>query len=765
MSPVVSARKLDIKGIVQGVGFRPYIYQLAAAHDLKGSVVNTGFGVRVHVEGRPEKVAGFCRAMATHGPPMARITEITEHQSPPAGFSDFTIGQTDRGTASVNTFVCPDTAVCADCLREMHDPRDRRYRYPFINCTNCGPRYTIVYDLPYDRPYTTMKHFEMCDQCRAEYHDPSSRRFHAQPNACPVCGPGAVVCHSTGQKIPCTDPIAHAADQLKAGAIVAIKGLGGFHLAADAANCKAVAGLRRKKGRAEKPFAVMASGLEQVRTFARVSPEEQDLLTSSQRPIVLVEKKASNFLCDAVAPDNPCFGVMLPYTPLHHLLLEHGFAALVMTSGNAAKEPIVTDNEGAFFALGGIADYFLIHDRDICVRADDSIVRHVAGTQRVIRRSRGYAPAPLALNFRCPQILACGAELKNTVCLTKDENAFLSQHIGDLENPGAFDFFRSTIDHLRGLFDITPEVVAHDMHPDYMSTRYALAQSAVKHVAVQHHHAHVVSCMAENRISDTVIGLAFDGTGYGTDGRIWGGEVLVADAAAFVRAAHLQYVPMPGGNAAVADPRRMAAGWLHQAFGNQWVDLDLECVRSRDPEELAVISRMIEKQINSPLTSSMGRLFDTVAAIAGIHSGPVEFEGQAAMKLEAAAGANPGLLDQKACYPYDLPADTHGAIEIRPLIRAVVDDVQAGRSAAEISRRFHSTLVYLFSRICDQIRARQGISRVVLTGGVFQNACLLSAMAGRLTAMDFSVYTHGLVPANDGGISLGQAVAAAAGMP
>ena len=765
MSPVVSARRLDIKGIVQGVGFRPYIYQLAAAHDLKGSVINTGFGVRVHVEGRPDKVAGFCRAMGGQGPPMARITEITEHQSPPAGFSGFTIGQTDRGTASGNTFVCPDTAVCADCLREMHDPRDRRYRYPFINCTNCGPRYTIVYDLPYDRPYTTMKHFEMCDQCRAEYHDPSSRRFHAQPNACPSCGPGAVVCNRTGQKIPCADPIAHAADQLKAGAIVAIKGLGGFHLAADAANCDAVAGLRRKKGRAGKPFAVMVPGLEQIRTFARVSPEEQDLLTSGRRPIVLVEKKAPDVLCDAVAPDNPCFGVMLPYTPLHHLLLDHGFSALVMTSGNAAKEPIVLDNEGAFSALGGIADCFLIHDRDICVRADDSIVRHVAGTQRVIRRSRGYAPAPLALNLRCPQILACGAELKNTVCLAKDKNAFLSQHIGDLENPGAFDFFRSTIDHLRGLFDITPEVVAHDMHPDYMSTRYAMAQSAVKHVAVQHHHAHVVSCMAENRISDTVIGLAFDGTGYGTDGRIWGGEVLVADAAAFVRAAHLQYVPMPGGNAAVADPRRMAAGCLHQAFGNQWVNLELECVRSRDPEELTVISRMIEKQVNSPLTSSMGRLFDTVAAIAGIHSGPVEFEGQAAIKLEAAAGPNPGLLDQKTCYPFQLPAEIGGAIEIRPLIRAVVDDVQAGRSASEISRRFHSTLVYLFSQICDQIRARQGISRVVLTGGVLQNAYLLSAMAGRLTVMDFSVYTHGLVPANDGGISLGQAVCAAAGMP
>ncbi|MBS0013254.1 MAG: carbamoyltransferase HypF, partial [Desulfobacterales bacterium] len=758
MSPLVSAQTFDIKGIVQGVGFRPYIYQLASGHDLKGSVINTAFGVRVHVEGRPENVEDFRRAVAAKAPPMARIHEIVEQKSQPRGFSDFTIGTTNRGQSNSRTLICPDTAVCEDCRAEMRDPEDRRYKYPFINCTNCGPRYTIVHDLPYDRPYTTMKHFEMCDQCRAEYHDPSSRRFHAQPNACPVCGPRAAVCDSTGEKIPCADPIAHAADQLKTGAIVAIKGLGGFHLAADAANPDAVARLRRKKGRAEKPFAVMAPNLEQVRAFARISPEEQDLLTSCQRPIVLVEKKQPHCICEAVAPDNPYFGVMLTYTPLHDLLLDHGFAALVMTSGNKAGEPIVMDNESAFLSLGRLADCFLIHDRDICVRADDSIVRHVAGRQRVIRRSRGYAPAPLALDRRCPQILACGAELKNTVCLTKDENAFLSQHIGDLENPEAFDFFQSTMDHLRHILDITPEVVAHDMHPDYMSTRYALAQPAVRHVAVQHHHAHVVSCMAENRISGTVIGLAFDGTGYGTDGRIWGGEVLAADQESFVRAAHLQYVPMPGGNAAVADPRRMAAGWLHQTFGNQWVNLDLECVRSRDPEELAVLSRMIEKQVNSPLTSGMGRLFDTVAAISGVHSGLVEFEGQAAMKLEAAAGRHPELLEPKAAYPYALLADTNGAIELRPLIRAVVDDVQAGRTAAEISRRFHSTLVYLFSQICDQIRGSQGLNRVVLTGGVFQNAYLLGIMSAKLEAMGFSVYTHRLVPANDGGISLGQAV-------
>jgi hydrogenase maturation protein HypF len=609
-----------------------------------------------------------------------------------------------------------------------------------------------------------MKHFEMCDQCRAEYNDPSSRRFHAQPNACPQCGPQMAVCDSNGEKIPCQDPIAHAAKQLKAGAIVAVKGLGGFHLAADAANCHAVTRLREKKKRAEKPFAVMAPSLEKIQTFAKINREEQDLLTSCQRPIVLLEKKDPNFICNAVAPGNPCYGVMLPYTALHYLLLEHGFCALVMTSANRAKEPIVVDNEGAFSDLGHIADYFLTHNRGICVRADDSIVRHTAEKNRAIRRSRGYAPTPLPLASRVPQILACGAELKNTVCLTKDNNAFLSQHIGDLENPGAFDFFRSTVKHLRHLMDITPEAVAHDMHPDYASTRYALAQPAATHVAIQHHHAHVVSCMAENKISDTVIGLAFDGTGYGTDGRIWGGEVLVADEASFQRAAHLQYVPMPGGSAAVADPKRMAAGWLHHAFGNQWADLGLECVRSWQPEQLAVICPMIEKQINSPLTSSMGRLFDAIAAISGLHLSHVEFEGQAAVKLESAAGINPGLMDKKDCYPFEIPAETSGAIELRPMIRAVVCDMQAKKTAAEISCRFHSTLVYLFCQICDQIRSARAIGRVVLTGGVFQNAYLLSAMAGRLSAMDFKVYTHSLVPANDGGISLGQAVCAAAKM-
>jgi hydrogenase maturation protein HypF len=609
-----------------------------------------------------------------------------------------------------------------------------------------------------------MKHFEMCDQCRAEYNDPSSRRFHAQPNACPDCGPQLGVYESNGRKIKCQDPIAHAANQLKDGAIVAVKGLGGFHLAADAANLHAVTRLRQRKKRAEKPFAIMAESLKKIQTFAKISPKEKDLLTSCRRAIVLLEKKEPNFICNAVAPGNPFYGVMLPYTPLHYLLLEHGFCALVLTSGNTAKEPIVVDNQAAFSALGHIADYFILHNRDICVRADDSIVRLTAGKNRLIRRSRGYAPAPLPLARRVPQILACGAELKNTVCLTKDKNAFLSQHIGDLENPEAFDFFRSTVKHLRHLMDITPEAVAHDMHPDYTSTRYALAQQAATHFAVQHHHAHVVSCMAENRISDTVIGLAFDGTGYGTDGRIWGGEVLVADQASFDRAAHLQYVPMPGGSAAVADPRRMVAGWLYHAFGNQWANLDLECVRSWQPHELAVICTMIEKQINSPLTSSMGRLFDTIAAISGLHLNPVEFEGQAAIKLESAAGMNPGLVDKKDCYPFELPSDTGGAIELRPMIRAVVCDMQAKKTAAEISCRFHSTLVYLFCQICDQIRSARGIGKVVLTGGVFQNAYLLSAMAGRLSAMDFKIYTHSLVPANDGGISLGQAVCAAAKM-
>ncbi|MFO8049726.1 MAG: carbamoyltransferase HypF, partial [Desulfosudaceae bacterium] len=624
----LSSKNIEISGIVQGVGFRPFIYQLARRHGLNGRVINTSTGVSIRAEGSPDKIKDFLKAIETNAPPLARITGISSQTVPPADFTDFIISQSQAG-AQRATLIAPDMSVCPDCLAELFDPADRRYGYPFINCTNCGPRYTIIDDVPYDRPNTSMKHFTMCPDCQAEYDDPDNRRFHAQPNACPVCGPRLRLFDNRRNEITEEDPIPATASLLKQGRIVAIKGLGGFHLAVDARNAEAVARLRRQKHRAEKPFALMSPDVETVRQYARVNEEEERLLTSLQRPIVLLEKSASPLPAEAVSPGNRYFGVMLPYAPPHYLLLSHGLKVLVMTSANLSEEPIAIDNQEAFTRLSEIADFFLTHDRDIYLRADDSITRHLAGADRFVRRSRGYVPAPLLLNQDLPPILACGAELKNTVCLTKNNLAFLSQHIGDLENPRAFDFFRQTITHLKRILDIEPEIIACDMHPGYLSTRYALEQTGARLTRVQHHHAHIAGCLAENGIDGPVIGLALDGTGYGTDGHIWGGEILVAEAAGFERPAHLAYVPMPGGEAAIREPWRMGISYLLDACGEEFDNLDLAFLKKIAAPKLLVIRTMISQGLNSPLTSSLGRLFDGVAAILGC--GPrVSFEGQAA---------------------------------------------------------------------------------------------------------------------------------------
>jgi hydrogenase maturation protein HypF len=653
------------------------------------------------------------------------------------------------------TLISPDVAVCDDCLREMLDPLDRRYHYPFINCTNCGPRYSIIDDIPYDRPKTSMRHFTMCPLCQAEYDDPLNRRFHAQPNACPACGPQVSLWVNPRRPIRTADPIAAAADLIRKGQILAMKGLGGYHLAVDALNPLAVARLRRRKLREEKPFAVMSPDLAAIQRYAVVETAEEDLLRSIQRPIVLLKKAPSYGLAEEVAPCNRYVGAMLPYTPLHHLLLRCGFTALVMTSGNRSEEPIAIANDDAFERLVDIADAFLIHDRDIYLRSDDSVIRHAGGATRFLRRSRGYVPAPVSLRRELPPILACGAELKNTVCFTKADQVFISQHIGDLENLATYEFFQKTIGHMQRILAVRPEIIACDLHPDYLSTRWADEQRDIPKVRVQHHHAHIVSCMAEHRLEGTVIGLSCDGTGYGPDGTVWGGEVLIADARGFERAAHLSCVPMPGSAAAIREPWRMAVSYLHDAFGEGLGGLDLPFMRAAGSEKVKLIQEMILKRINSPLTSSLGRLFDGVAAIAGLRS-RVNYEGQAAMELEMTAQD-----ETESIYEYAWEGNDPLRILPAPIVRGVLADVQKECPVSVISVKFHNTLIRLFADLCDRIRGARGLNRVALSGGVFQNVCLLNGLVPALEARGFEVFTHRLVPTNDGGIALGQAVIAA----
>ncbi|MFO7837930.1 MAG: carbamoyltransferase HypF [Desulfosalsimonadaceae bacterium] len=756
----VAASRMEISGIVQGVGFRPFVYRLAKSRGLKGRVSNTSAGVLIHVEGDPEDISRFAAALKTQSPPLARLTAVSSHSVPPEHCKDFSICSS-RKQEDQSTLISPDISICSDCLAELFDPRDRRYRYPFINCTNCGPRYTIIDDVPYDRPNTSMKHFAMCENCRVEYEDPGDRRFHAQPNACPGCGPQVRLLAADRSEAEAEDPVKQAAGLLRRGFILALKGLGGFHLAVDAQNHEAVKRLRQRKGREEKPFALMSPDVESITRFAAVAPEERKLLESPQRPIVLLEKKDMHFLSSAVSPENASFGVMLPYTPLHYLLLTDEFSALVMTSANASDEPIVIGNEEAFERLSGIADYFLIHNRGIRIRSDDSIVAVSRGPVRFIRRSRGYVPVPLFLDRNLPPLLACGAELKNTVCLTKADQAFVSQHIGDLQNSRTYDFFTHTISHLERILDIEPEMIACDMHPGYLSTRYALEHKDLPLIQVQHHHAHIASCMAENRISGDVLGLAFDGTGYGTDGRIWGGELFAGNPANFQRLAHLAYAPMPGGDAAVREPWRMGVSYLYQAFGDELMKLDLPLFKFIEPAKIRFVRDMAAKGINSPLTSSMGRLFDGVAAIAGVrnHAG---FEGQAAMALEGWAADTTNYLKNPCLYNCRLISGEVCQIVVDDIIRGVARDVQNGAGLAAVSTRFHLSLIQIFAELCSRFRDETGLNRVVLSGGAFQNAILLRGLIQGLGRKGFQVYTQTRVPANDGGISLGQAVVAAA---
>ena len=611
-------RGIHVSGIVQGVGFRPYVYRLAREQGLVGHINNTAAGVVIEVQGLPEAVDDFLSRLPREAPPLARITGIEVRDLPCDHDQDFQIVMSHAG-AERRVLISPDVATCADCLRELFDPADRRYRYPFINCTNCGPRFTIVRDIPYDRARTSMNVFPMCPACQAEYDDPANRRFHAQPNACWQCGPQVQLVSRDGQRIECADVIAEAAARLREGAVVAVKGLGGFHLAVDATNATAVERLRERKRRVEKPFAVMAPEMAAIEAYCEVDDTSRALLARAERPIVLLRKKQPTPIAEAVAPFNRYLGVFLPYTPLHHLLLAAGqFPALVMTSGNLSEEPIAIDNQEALERLADLADFSLLHNREILLRSDDSVVRVVGGRTRQWRRSRGYVPVPVFLHREVPPILAVGGELKNTVCLTKDRHAFLSQHVGDLENLESYRFFEEAVEHLQRILEIEPRIIAHDLHPDYFSTRWALQRAQVPLMGVQHHHAHIAACMGENHLDGQVIGIALDGTGYGTDGQVWGAEVLVAGYRDFERVAHFEYVPMPGGAAAIQEPWRMAVSYLGRCFGAEFLKFNVPFVRNLDARRTEVLLRMAEQGVNSPPTSSCGRLFDAVAALVGI---------------------------------------------------------------------------------------------------------------------------------------------------
>ncbi|MBI5954651.1 MAG: carbamoyltransferase HypF [Chloroflexi bacterium] len=788
----MNSAKIHITGIVQGVGFRPFVYNLATRLELKGWVNNTSAGVDIHVEGDEEIVQAFIEKLSSEKPALAVIDQITVREASPENFTTFDI---QHSTAIEGAFqpISPDVTICPDCLREMLDPNDRRYRYPFINCTNCGPRFTIIKDIPYDRPKTTMADFPMCPDCEREYTDPTNRRFHAQPVACPVCGPYVWLENGSDdfsrsnattpvltdgvRKVATTEEAILGTQRLLAeGKILAIKGLGGFHLACDATNAQAVTELRNRKLRVDKPFALMIPDIETIERHCFVSEVERDLLQSTARPIVLLKKKPESTIVEEVAPKQHWLGVMLPYTPLHYLLFANHqslFSALVMTSGNLSEEPIATDNDEARERLSKLADAFLMHNRDIHIRCDDSVVRVTSNEAPrneensslvsrysiyPIRRSRGYSPFPVKLPFDAPQILAAGTELKNTFCITNQNYAFLSHHIGDMENYETLKSFEQGVEHFERLFRVKPEAIAHDLHPNYLATRYALERAERENlptVAVQHHHAHIAACMAEHGLdgSRSVIGLSFDGTGYGEDGAIWGGEILIADYKSFQRAFHLKYFPLPGGDAAIKKPARTALALLW-SLGLEW-DEWLDSVKEFCAQDQNILRAQLEKKINTPMTSSMGRLFDAAAALAGVRQS-VNYEGQAAIEFEA-------LADSAEAGKYSFGLNQH-TVETRTMLEALIKDVMGGVHLSKISAKFHNGLAEMARDACLKIKSETGLDEVALSGGVWQNMTLLRKAVQLLEAEGFKVYIHHEAPTNDGGLSLGQAVIAATRM-
>lgn len=773
--------RVTIRGAVQGVGFRPFVYRLATALGLRGWVNNSSQGVSIEVEGSRPLLEQFLLRLEREKPPRASIQSLESSFLDPVGYTAFEIRHSDEA-GEKTALVLPDIATCLDCLREIFDPNNRRYLYPFTNCTNCGPRFSIIEALPYDRPNTTMKKFVMCAACQAEYHDPQDRRFHAQPNACPQCGPHLELWDETG-KILAThhDALLAAAEAIREGRIVAVKGLGGFHLVVDARSEQAVVRLRQRKHREEKPLALMYPTMEAVREDCEVSELEERLLLSPESPIVLLQRNHASHIthhaiAPSVAPSNPYLGAMLPYTPLHHILLRELGFPIVATSGNLSDEPICTDEREALERLRGIADVLLVHDRPIVRHVDDSVARIMAGRELVMRRARGYAPLPVRLkrvDKDTPPLLSVGAHLKNTVALTVANNVFISQHIGDLETKEAFEAFRKVINSFRTLYNAEPQRIACDLHPDYLSSKFA-KENGVPVVTVQHHYAHVVACMAENELEGQVLGVSWDGTGYGLDGTVWGGEFLLTTQESFQRIGHLRTFRLPGGEKAIKEPRRTALGVLYEVFGDEAFSMnDLPSVQAFSPSELNVLRQILAKGMNSPLTSSAGRLFDAVASLTGLRQ-RVNFEGQGAMELEFAIDVETDETYPFSFFPTDekfqrmttsnsqnaVSVDTfhplEDVVDWQPMLCAILDDVRRGVSGGRISVRFHNTLAEIIVAMAQRV----GEERVVLTGGCFQNKYLTERAVQRLRAEGFRPYWHQRVPPNDGGIALGQVVAA-----
>ncbi len=751
------AREIHIRGIVQGVGFRPTVYRLAIENHLSGWVNNTSKGVTILIQGTKENITHFILQLKNNPPPLAHIDEFEIFGASPHKIQGFQIIESVKDDGDFIP-ISPDIATCPDCQKELFDPKNRRYRYPFINCTNCGPRFTIIKNIPYDRSYTTMASFSLCEDCRHEYENPADRRFHAQPIACPVCGP-EVWLEMNGRQIAKEEAaIIETRERIRAGDIVAIQGLGGFLFACDATNPNVVGKLRERKRRIQKPFALMAWDEAKIQKYCHVSKSESSIINSVQHPIVLLQRNNQGGLPLELAPNQHSLGFMLPYTPLHFLLMEPALAypdVLVMTSGNISDEPIAFEDKEARKRLAGIADCFLMNNRPIHMRTDDSVFRVVDNEVYPIRRARGYAPEPILLKEDLPQILATGAQLKNTFCLTRDRYAFVSHHIGDLENFETLQSFEQAIPHFERLFRISPEIIACDLHPDYLSSQFARERACKENlplIEVQHHHAHLAACLADNGWSsdELVIGMCFDGTGYGTDETIWGGEVLLGSYKDYNRPFHLKYMPLPGGDVTVHKPSRMGLAQLWQA-GIEWED-DLIPVKMSSAEELRVLKSQLTHKLNTPLTSSMGRLFDAVASIIGVCQ-VANYEGQAAIELEACADPN-----ENACY--EIPLLENGELDASVMFPKLVDDFRKGITIPALSAKFHNSIVTLLSNVCQSMRKSTGCSVVALSGGVWQNVLLLQKTLKNLRDHHFQVLCHHQIPCNDGGLSLGQAMIA-----
>lgn len=752
----LTGKSIHIQGIVQGVGFRPFIYSLAQKYHITGWVRNSTAGVDIVANGSTGEVTNFITDIRQNPPRLAKIDHIEVSEIEPDSFHQFYIRESD---ASQKGFIpiSPDISICQDCLDELFDPANRRYRYPFINCTNCGPRFTIINDIPYDRPLTTMASFELCPRCGQEYHNPLDRRFHAQPVACEDCGPRVWFEDIQGAKTFTEDAIQTARRYLKEGRIIAVKGLGGFHLACDASSAEAVKELRLRKKRSEKSFAVMVFDVPTAEKYCCMNSAERDLLASKEKPILILEENPKASLPEAIAPGLHTLGIMLPYTPLHYLLLEPepGYPDIfIMTSGNISEEPIAYTNQSAKSDLADIADGYLLNDRDINIRVDDSVVAEVRGGPYFFRRSRGFAPNPLRLGSSMFEVLAVGAELKNTFCLTKEEYAFVSHHIGDLENLETLQAFEASIPHYEHIFKVSPTAIAADMHPDYMSSRYAQQRAQAENlplIQIQHHHAHLAACLADNQwqTDEPVIGVIFDGTGLGTDGRIWGGEFFYGSYAGFERLSHLTYYPLPGGDLAVMQPKRLSAAYLKQA-GLDW-DNSLAPIGALSPQELVILSEQIEKDINCPRTSSMGRLFDAVSSLIGLRQ-VINYEAQAAIELEQLIDP-----DVEDAYKFDILPDL---VEPAPLLSSIISDVQANLQPGIIAAKFHNAVIDMLVEVCLDIKNNTNCTSVALSGGVWQNLYLLKRSIIALESKGFKVLTHKQVPPNDGCIALGQAVIA-----